>query len=290
MKVQHLRYFVAAVDHGGVTRAAERLRMTQPAVSAGLKALEDDLGCALFERDGGRLRPTPAGRRLHRRAVEILRQCDLARAEVRTEARPPALRLGVASSLPDRVLTALAAALAGRAGPPVLYRVGPAARMAAWLKHGRVAAALTALEAPPPAGAGRALLTEPFVCAVAPGHRFAAAGTVALADLAGEPLVARAACEGRAAAAALFRARGVATTVAAVAESDAAALALVRGGAGVALVPRSLAGPGLCAVTVDGLDLRRTVALLWGDGGPADGLEEAAAIATATAVATGAFG
>jgi DNA-binding transcriptional LysR family regulator len=40
MKLQHLRFFIAVVDCGGVVRAAERLRISQPSISAGLKALE----------------------------------------------------------------------------------------------------------------------------------------------------------------------------------------------------------------------------------------------------------
>jgi len=61
MKLQHLRFFIAVVDCGGVVRAAARLRISQPSISAGLKALEEELGQTLFRRRGaGRsLRPRP---------------------------------------------------------------------------------------------------------------------------------------------------------------------------------------------------------------------------------------
>src|SRR5579872_443202 len=97
MKIQHLRFFSAVIDLGGVSKAAERLRLSQPTVSAGLKALELDLGHALFRRDDGRrLRPTAKALEFHRNVVEILRQCDAASAMFRTEEeRSPSLRVGV---------------------------------------------------------------------------------------------------------------------------------------------------------------------------------------------------
>ena len=84
MKLQHLRFFVAAVDCGGVVKAAERLRVSQPAVSAGLRALEQELGKPLLERKGPgrRTRPTAKAIEFHKEAVEILRKCEAARAQL----------------------------------------------------------------------------------------------------------------------------------------------------------------------------------------------------------------
>src|SRR5262245_31530789 len=98
MKIQHLRFFVAVVDCGGVVRAAERLRISQPSISAGLKTLEEELGQPLFRRAGtGRsLRPTLKALRFYGDAREILRKCDVARARFTTdEPRPNKLRIGV---------------------------------------------------------------------------------------------------------------------------------------------------------------------------------------------------
>ena len=84
MKLQHLRFLTAVVDYGGVIKAAERLHLSQPSISAGLKALERELGQPIFDRStpaNRTLRLTPAGRRFYRNALEILRQCDAARAD-----------------------------------------------------------------------------------------------------------------------------------------------------------------------------------------------------------------
>ena len=59
MKLQHLRFFIAVVDGGGVVRAAERLRISQPSISAGLKALEEELGQSLFPAPRRRSKSAP---------------------------------------------------------------------------------------------------------------------------------------------------------------------------------------------------------------------------------------
>ena len=62
MELRQLRYFVAVVEEGTVTGAARRLRLSQPPLTMQLHSLEEELGCALFEREGRRLRLTEAGR------------------------------------------------------------------------------------------------------------------------------------------------------------------------------------------------------------------------------------
>ncbi len=61
MDVKLLEAFRAVVDHRSVTAAASVLGVTQPAVSTQIARLEEMIGFALFERSGGRLKPTPEG-------------------------------------------------------------------------------------------------------------------------------------------------------------------------------------------------------------------------------------
>ena len=56
-----LRALVTVIDLRGFTRAGERLGRSQPAISVQIKRLEDLLGVALFDRDGGGAQPTEAG-------------------------------------------------------------------------------------------------------------------------------------------------------------------------------------------------------------------------------------
>src|SRR3954464_657371 len=55
LNYHHLLYFWTVVREGGVSRAAEKLRLAQPTVSAQVKVLEDTLGQPLFDRQGRRL-------------------------------------------------------------------------------------------------------------------------------------------------------------------------------------------------------------------------------------------
>lgn len=72
MTLRHIKIFLALCDHGcSATRAAEALRMTQPAVSLALRELEQYYGVVLFDRMGRRLHITEAGRQFQRYAAGI---------------------------------------------------------------------------------------------------------------------------------------------------------------------------------------------------------------------------
>lgn len=97
MDVRLLEHFLAVIDHGGVTRAAEAVFIAQPALSASLKALELELDTQLFERLPRGMEPTAAGRSLERSAREILQLAAIADATVDDVAHVRAGRLRVAA-------------------------------------------------------------------------------------------------------------------------------------------------------------------------------------------------
>jgi DNA-binding transcriptional LysR family regulator len=70
--LRHLRYFVAAAEESQFTRAAERLSVSQPALSRQIRRLERLLGTALFERDRRAVVLTDAGRALLPAAQRIV--------------------------------------------------------------------------------------------------------------------------------------------------------------------------------------------------------------------------
>ncbi|WP_028586847.1 LysR family transcriptional regulator [Desulfocurvus vexinensis] len=72
MELYQLRTFVAVAEEGHLTRAAGRVHASQSTVSAQIKALEDELGLALFERTPRGMRLTPGGQELLGRAREAL--------------------------------------------------------------------------------------------------------------------------------------------------------------------------------------------------------------------------
>jgi LysR family carnitine catabolism transcriptional activator len=82
MDLRQLGYVVAVVDHGSFTRAAEAAGVTQPSLSQGVRALEAELGVALFHRARGHVRLTAAGEALIEPARQALRDAETARAAV----------------------------------------------------------------------------------------------------------------------------------------------------------------------------------------------------------------
>src|SRR5262245_29939559 len=84
MDLRKLRLFLAVVDEGGFTRAAEAEFVSQPSVSQAIRELEAELGTPLFHRVGRGAVLTPAGEALVGPARQALRDVDAARAAVET--------------------------------------------------------------------------------------------------------------------------------------------------------------------------------------------------------------
>lgn len=89
MEIVQLETFLAVASYGGFHRAAAALRVSQPAVSARISALEDSLGTRLFDRGPGGLSLSHAGKALRPHAEQLLRQVAVARQAVH-ELRPGA--------------------------------------------------------------------------------------------------------------------------------------------------------------------------------------------------------
>ncbi len=72
MESLYLKTLVEVVRSGSLSRAADVLHVTQPAVSRRVKFMEDQYGCALLDRSGSALRPTEAGRLVYEKAKALL--------------------------------------------------------------------------------------------------------------------------------------------------------------------------------------------------------------------------
>ncbi len=82
MELRVLRYFLAIVDTGSTAAAADLLHTAQPSLSRQVRQLEADLGASLFDRSGGRLRLSEAGRRLVPAARDLVMRADDIRRQV----------------------------------------------------------------------------------------------------------------------------------------------------------------------------------------------------------------
>ena len=107
LNFHHLRYFWAVAKDGNLTRAAERLRVSQSALSSQIRQLEDELGEPLFRREARRLELTEAGKIAYSYAEEIFATgTELVTALTQGRPGDQRVRVGVVPGLsPERVRT-----------------------------------------------------------------------------------------------------------------------------------------------------------------------------------------
>lgn len=120
VNIKQLRYFIAAVDAGNITRAARHVHVAQPALGTQLRELEQELGVVLLTRHSRGVSVTEAGQLLHERAKVILALLEQTRQELQelqVSSRLP-LRLGVTTSVAMLVGTDLQL-LANQAHPHI---------------------------------------------------------------------------------------------------------------------------------------------------------------------------
>lgn len=163
MDIRQLRYFLGIVEHGSLTRAAEVLRVAQPALSLHLKRLEEEFGCPLVHRTARGIVPTESGMRLAMRAGVLVERMASLKDEIRgLEAAPagPAV-IGIPTSL-GPVLTVPLALAVRRRHPSIHLRVveGLSGHMLEWVLSGSVDMALVFGAEHPPGLATRFIARE----------------------------------------------------------------------------------------------------------------------------------
>lgn len=99
MTLKHLRIFVAVYQEMNITRAAENLHMTQPAVTRSVQELESHYGIRLFERINHRLYQTKNGADFYARALHILESFDDLEREFHDRDEFGSLRIGASITL-----------------------------------------------------------------------------------------------------------------------------------------------------------------------------------------------
>lgn len=138
MTLGQLRTFLALAATGSVRVAAERLFVTQPAVSAALASLQQEIGVALVEREGRGLRLTPAGETFAdyaRRALGVLDE-GMAAAVTAAEPERGRLRLAAVITAGERLAPSLLAGFVARyPGVDVSLEVGNRRRVWDLLSH-----------------------------------------------------------------------------------------------------------------------------------------------------------
>ncbi|MGV9882816.1 LysR family transcriptional regulator [Streptomyces sp. NPDC003006] len=284
MELRQLKYFVAVAEEANFTRAAARLHLAQPGVSAQIRQLERELGHRLLDRSGRTVTPTEVGRAVLPYARAALAAAEGARrtADEFTGLLRGQVTLGLVSGAATHefdVVSVLADFHDAHPQVEIALTEDASDRMLAALRRGELDIALLGLtaEEPPPGVGLDIVVDEPLVAAVAPGDPLLCPegrADVPLAELAGRPLISlprgtglRGVLDG-ACAQAGFRPR-----IAFEAASPDVLTRLAARGLGVAVLPALPAGMaaelGLRTLTITDPGPRGRIALTWRKDGPA---------------------
>ena len=194
MELRTLHYFTVVAQELNITRAAEKLNMSQPPLSNQIKALEEELGVQLFIRGKRHLELTEEGGLLLRRAVQIQELADKTRQEIAS------LREGMTGVIYLSMVEGRAPFLAARwiAGfreefPLVRYNLwnGSSDDVLDRLHKGLADLAVIAAPYDTEHLEGFPVGREPWIAMLHPDHPLAqtAGDTIPLSSLAGEPLI-----------------------------------------------------------------------------------------------------
>ena len=179
MNTTQLECFVSVANYLNFSRAAEELRITQPAVSHQIRTLEDELGVRLFHRTSKSVRLTPEGFLFTQYAGEILKLAELSRVRLKEarEALPARLAVGCRSVAELRqVRSALAALRTEVPGLLPQLRLVPFDSLENLLRDGDIDVMFSFQRPEDHRVACRELARCPVACVCAPDHPLASGG------------------------------------------------------------------------------------------------------------------
>lgn len=196
MELRHLRYFVTVAEELHFSRAAARLNIGQPPLSMQIRALEDELGVALFERSHRRVFLTVAGRTFLARARQILADAESARQEVQRIAgfESGELRIAFTTSSPMTSVMKNVLSAYRQRHPRVTLILSelPSERQFDALSERELDIGLVRRSDDDPAIPGLTLsllVDEALVAVLHQGHALADKAQISLADLANEAFI-----------------------------------------------------------------------------------------------------
>ena len=269
MDLRHLRYFLATVDAGSITRAAQVVSVAQPSLSRQLRQLEAELGERLFDRTQGSAQLTAAGRVLLPLARDLVGRADQAQAAMRGLSDPGRLPLRLVAP-ETTVADVIAPFLATQpvSMPVVDVREALPAEVYAAVLSGLADVGISS--GPPPRQlASRLLVHFPIWAYVRADHRWSRRSTIGVTELTREPLIVLGSEHGtRRLLDAAMADAGLSYALAAQTDVPQVAQALAASGRGVAIVSDDVRYGlhGLRIRAAGGQTLRVPLFAAWGSG------------------------
>lgn len=196
MDLRTMRYMMAIAEHGHMTRAAGALGVSQPALSAAVARLEEELGAALFHRTGRGVAPTDAGRVFLEHAGNTLRAAEQAAEAVREliGLETGSIRVGAGATAAGYLLPeAIRAVQREHPGLRFTIREAGSAAVAEGVISGELDLGIVTLPIEHPRAEDLMVvrtIPDELRLIVPPGHRLSGKKSFRWEDLQGEPVVA----------------------------------------------------------------------------------------------------
>lgn len=265
-----LRYFLAVIDQGNFSRAAQQCNVAQPTLSVGIAKLERDLGTALFVRSSQRVQLTQAGSQFLAHARRIENEFNLAAQAVTGATQPSVLRIGLLRSIPGALMADAMIAMRATDRTALVEIVeGTERELLAHIARGRVDCALTLVGRGDDRFLEEKLCEEGYALAVPTGHPLAASASLNAEALANEVMIVRRHCEALSETSRHFTERGVRPHFALRSTNDERVLQMVAAGLGITIMPESYRHSGVARPGLTGFRPRRTIGLIYGPGSEA---------------------
>jgi DNA-binding transcriptional LysR family regulator len=268
MDLRQLSYFVAVAEEGQFTRAAVRVSVAQPAISAQIGRLERELGEPLFHRDQRGVTLTSAGEALLPHARAALAAAERGRDTIASlrGVLHGRLRIGVSGPGDLRLVATLGAFHRAHPAIEITLMEQQNTPLLEAVAGGDVDAALVGMpDAAPPQVRTRVIATDPLVLAVRRGDPLSRRGTVTLRQLRDAPMITLTHGTGlRAVLESACRDAGFSPRITAETSDLGSLVELVAEGLGVAILPSPAAGGAdVATVRITRPRLQRRTALAW---------------------------
>jgi DNA-binding transcriptional LysR family regulator len=259
-----IRYFLAVIDHGNFSKAAAQCNVSQPTLSVGIAKLERLLGRKLFQRTSKRVELTVSGAHFAVHARRIEAEFADAERSVADTAAQTTIHLGILSTIPTRWHEVLVREFQPFVETERVEFVEARERdLLEQLSRGRIDMALTIVRDDNDRFVSRPLFTEGYALAMSLNHALAQEEVIAADALADNVMIARRNCEALSETSRHFTSRGVRPFFAAKTNNDDRALAYVRSGLGITVMPMSFACPEIAMPRLAGFALKRTIGILF---------------------------
>ncbi len=270
MELRQLEYLLAVAEEANFTRAAERVHISQPGISAQIRQLENDLGATLIDRSGRTATLTAAGEAVlvHTRAAlaaaeSVRRAVDEVNGLIRGR-----LTLGMVTACTVTPLfNALSTFHVSHPGVDIALIEDNSDRLIEYVLGGKTDLALVGAPGRPPSGVDALqLVSERLVAIVPTGHPLAARARVTLEDVSAYPIVCLPKGTGiRSVFDQACAAMGLRPDIALQASAPGAVTDLAVRGLGVAVLSESIAAQDsrLASLLIEDIETPAILALIW---------------------------